>query len=206
MTIKAIIFDMGGVLVRTEDSAPRDRLAAEFGITREELLETVFNSSTSIQAECGKIHQDAHWQAVFARWQVPALRQADFIQTFWSGDRINTDLVEKIRNWKEKYKIGLLSNAWDGSRALVEGQFHFLNVFDVSVFSAEVGIRKPAAEIFHTVLKKLDVLAEEAIFVDDFSANIEGASRVGLRTVHFVTTEQAVQAINIQLHSSPDTA
>lgn len=206
MTIKAIIFDMGGVLVRTEDSTPRDRLAAELGITREELLETVFNSSTSLQAEYGKIHQDAHWQAVFAHWQVPASRQADFIQTFWSGDRFNLDLFEKICAWKEKYKIGLLSNAWDGTRALVEEQFHFLNVFDVSIFSAEVGIRKPAAEIFYTVLKKLDVLAEEAIFVDDFSANIEGASQVGLRTVQFVTTEQAVQAIHTLLHSSPDTA
>ena len=42
MTIKALYFDLGGVILRTEDKTPRTQLAAEFGLTYNEMDKVVF--------------------------------------------------------------------------------------------------------------------------------------------------------------------
>jgi HAD superfamily hydrolase (TIGR01509 family) len=58
-------------------------------------------------------------------------------------------------------------------------------VFDVSYFSAEVGLRKPDPRFFQLILDDLGVKAGEALFVDDFKENIIGAQEMGIRTVWF---------------------
>ena len=64
MTIRAVFFDLGGVIVRTEFQAPRERLADRVGMTYEELVKAVFESRTSREASIGKISEDDHWKAV----------------------------------------------------------------------------------------------------------------------------------------------
>ncbi len=51
--IKAVIFDMGGVLLRTEDLTPRARLAAQLGVTLRELEHLVFSSESSMKKHIG---------------------------------------------------------------------------------------------------------------------------------------------------------
>ena len=50
MPIRAVIFDFGGVLVRTEDRTPRAQLAARLGLTYDELSALVFDSESAFQA------------------------------------------------------------------------------------------------------------------------------------------------------------
>ena len=57
--------------------------------------------------------------------------------------------------------------------------------FDAVVISCEVGLTKPGAPIFRLCLERLGLPAGAALFVDDRADNIEGAARVGLRTLHF---------------------
>ena len=59
--IKAVIFDMGGVLLRTHDLEPRTKLASRFGLSRLELEALVFQSPSSIEAEKGLISEEDHW-------------------------------------------------------------------------------------------------------------------------------------------------
>ena len=63
-TIKALIWDMGGVLLRTEDGIPRKRLAGRLGTTRRALEELVFGSPSAKQAMRGEIAVEEHWAAV----------------------------------------------------------------------------------------------------------------------------------------------
>src|SRR3989304_4176284 len=64
MSIRAVIFDLGGVLVRTKDPAPRARLAARLGMSPAELSRIIFDEESARQATLGAITTQDHWETV----------------------------------------------------------------------------------------------------------------------------------------------
>ncbi len=191
MAIKAVIFDMGGVLLRTMDVTPREKLAEHFGISRHDLEMIVFASQTSLLAETGAIREVDHWKSVFECLKVPPEDQAEFQRKFWSKDQADYDLLEFINGLRENYRTGLLSNAWDGIRPAMQARFpRMLEVFDIIVFSAEVGMRKPDPRYYQWILDQLGVTAPEAIFVDDWQPNVDAARELGIKAIQFISPEQ----------------
>ncbi len=195
MAIKAVIFDMGGVLLRTVDGNPRKQLAGQLGITREELEQIVFASPSAHQAEIGAIDETVHWDWVRQYFQLKSEELPGFQEAFWGGDRMDSALLDFIRELRPAYRTGLLSNAWNGARKSVAARFGGLDVFDVAVFSAEVGMRKPDPRFFQWMFDRLQVSPAEAIFVDDFIENIQAAQQLGIHTVHFRSAQQAKQDV-----------
>jgi len=203
--IIAIIWDMGGVLMRTENRQPRNELAQSAGISYEELDQIVFASASSLQAEIGAIWDEEHWLNVASVLGLSSAVLPQFIEKFWSGDELDLQLLGWISSLKNQYKIGLLSNAWKGTRATLLSRYpQFLDPFHTAIFSAEVGIRKPAAQIFSLILDKLNVEADKALFVDDFAANIIGARAAGLQAVQFKNREQVIKDISALLQGEQD--
>jgi epoxide hydrolase-like predicted phosphatase len=193
--IKAVIFDMGGVILRTEAASARTELAKKFGMTRLELENVVFQSPESQKAELGEYTREEHWNNIARLLNFPREDQPEFQRMYWDGDREDVELVAFIRGLRKQYKTGMLSNAWHGALEQVARDHHFLSAFDVVIFSAEVHLRKPDPRIFHLMLARLGVKAGEAVFVDDFMANIEGAKTLGLKTVHFKSREGAIREL-----------
>jgi len=194
-SIRAVIWDMGGVLVRTENQAPREHLAQRYGITLKDLYGLVFDSEAAIQATVGQVPEEAVWQNVAATLHLDANELAAFMQEFWAGDNLDAGLYQFVKDLHVNYKVGLLSNAWSGARLALDSRYHMLGVFDVTIFSAEVGLVKPDPRIFQLVLGRLGVEASQAIFVDDFPANIEAARALGIHAVSFNNSLQARQDI-----------
>ena len=198
--IQAIIWDMGGVLLRTENRQPRNELAQSVDISYKELDQLVFASASALQAEIGAIEDKEHWQNVASVLSLSSTDLPQFIENFWSGDELDLQLLGWISSLRNQHKIGLLSNAWKGTRATLLTKYpQFLDPFHAAIFSAEVGIRKPAAQIFALILEKLNVEADKALFVDDFAANIDGAHAAGLQVVQFLNREQVIKEISTLL-------
>jgi glucose-1-phosphatase len=193
--IRAVIFDMGGVILRTEDLSSRTALAKKFGLTRRELEAIIFQSPESIQAEMGEFTRKEHWLNMARLLKFPPEELEEFQRAYWEGDREDEELVAYIRSLRGKYKIGMLSNAWKGALDQVARDHHFISAFDAVIFSADVHLRKPDPRIYHLMIARLGVKANEAVFVDDFKDNIEGAKAVGLRTVHFKWREDAIRQL-----------
>ena len=189
MMIKAIIWDLGGVLVRTEDWTPREKLATEFGLTRVELEKKMFDSEGGKQGMLGLTSGDEHWQKLGDSF---GLDREILVERFFEGDRLDDKLISAIRFLKNHFKIGLLSNAFSNLRPLLEDDWKIIDVFDEVIISAEVGLVKPDPAIYQLAMKGLDIQAEEAIFVDDFSHNIEAAKQLGIHGVQFESREQAI--------------
>jgi epoxide hydrolase-like predicted phosphatase len=195
MPIKSVIWDLGGVILRTEDPAPRQELADRLGMTRSDLEELVFHSPSGMRAQHGEISVEEHWENVriilqLSVQEMPAVRQA-----FWDGDRIDLDLLADIRSLQSQYKIGLLSNAFSDLRRVITEEWKFADIFEEMVISSEVGVMKPDARIYHLVLERLGVLASQAVFIDDFQRNVDGARAVGIPTIHFQNRGQAWQEL-----------
>jgi epoxide hydrolase-like predicted phosphatase len=163
----------------------------------EDLVRLVFESETSRTASIGAISEAEHWQMVARKLKRPT--EADALRDeFFAGDVIDRGLVDFIRLLRPRWKTGLISNAWSGLRAyLVEKKFD--DAFDSLVISAEAGMMKPKAEIYQLALEKLNVRAEEALFVDDFIENVEGARAVGMSAIHFKDPQQAIVEVKKHL-------
>ncbi|HUC01448.1 MAG TPA: HAD family phosphatase [Candidatus Paceibacterota bacterium] len=98
---------------------------------------------------------------------------------------INTKVIDIIKTLKERYKIGLLSDASATLLRRILGENGLIKYFDAIVISSEVGHTKPSAEIFRAVLTTLDVEPQKAIFIDDGASNIRGAEAVGIKGILF---------------------
>jgi epoxide hydrolase-like predicted phosphatase len=185
LTIRAVIFDFGGVLLRTEDQYPRQQLAARLGLPKEKLYYQIFESESARQAMVGKLSAEAHWEAVRLALGIEEDVFSAARTEFWAGDRLDQDLIEYVRCLRPRYKTALLSNAWDDLRGYIQSTWDIGDVFDEMVISAEVGVAKPDSRIYRVALDRLGVLPGEVVFVDDFIENIESARELGLKTVHF---------------------
>jgi putative hydrolase of the HAD superfamily len=198
--IRAIFFDFGGVLMRTEYQAPREYLAERLNMEYDDLVRLVFDSEVSRQASLGRATVDEHWSAVMKRINRPPSEAKLIRDEFFAGDVLDRTFVDLIRSLRQsgKYKTGLISNAWNDLRGYLEKE-KISDAFDTMVISAEVGVMKPEAKIFQIALDQLKVRPREALLVDDFEVNIEGCQKVGMQGLLFQDAETDIEKIRALL-------
>jgi putative hydrolase of the HAD superfamily len=201
MAIQAVIWDIGGVLARTVDRQPRHQLAARFGMSYEQLEGLIWGGERGHMAQRGEIPAEVQW-----RWAAVQLglseSQAEVLrQEFFSGDVMDDELVEYIRQLHSRYKTGIISNAMSDTRSLAFGKWGFKDVFDSLVFSAQAGVMKPDPRIFQLSLHELDVAPQAAVFIDDYIDNVRGAEAVGMQGIHFHSPDQVKAELEPLLNS-----
>jgi len=192
MVVKAVVFDFGGVLMRTEDRKPRSQLAEHLGMTYDELSALIFNSPSAIQATKGEITAEEHWKEVQRSLALTELEFEDVRSDFWAGDILDQDLVNFLRTLRSKYRTGLLSNAWDDLRQMIEEVWHIDDAFDRLIISAEIGVAKPDPGIYQTTTTQLEVEPAQTVFVDDYPQNIDGARAAGMKAIQFRSPGQVL--------------
>ena len=190
--ILAVIFDFGGVLVRMVDDRPRIKLAEQLGVPLSRMDELVFFSDTAAMASKGEISVRMHWEAVREGLGIPPEDMAGFLEQYWSADDVNWQLLDYIRGLRPRYKVGLLSNAWDDLRQTMHTRWDIDGLFDEMIISAEVGMVKPDPRVFHLAVEKLGVQPAETVFIDDMLVNVEAARQEGLSGIHFQDTQQTL--------------
>jgi HAD superfamily hydrolase (TIGR01509 family) len=181
--IKAIIFDIGGVLLRTHNHAPRRELEAEYGLEHGEVERLVFNSEMATKAQSGAISDEELWQWLAEQLALSTAGLDDFRERFWAGDVLDDDLVAYIRRLKPLYQTAILSNASDYPHHGLTRSI--ADAFDLIVWSADEKVMKPDKSIYQRTLARLDREAEEAVFVDDNAANVAAARDIGMHAVHY---------------------
>ncbi len=181
--IKAVIFDVGGVLIRTRDQSGRAEWEERLGLPPGGCEATVLNSEVGYKAQRGEITTDALWQ-----WVGEHLALGDGLETFrrdfWRGDYLDDSLVELIKSLRPNYQLAIISNANDTLLELLESH-GLTSHFDLIVGSAYEGVMKPDREIYERTLRRLGRLPEEAVFIDDAPANVRAARDVGMRAILF---------------------
>lgn len=183
--IRALIFDVGGVLVRTEDRSRRAALERALGLAPGQADEIVFNSAMGQAAQRGEVTSAALWAWVEEELQLDAAGLAHFRQEFWGGDRVNDALVALIRSLRPGYQTAIISNFMDDLRRSLHEEYPIADAFDLIVISAEEKVMKPDPRIFLRAAEQLGRRPEECVFVDDFAHNVEGARAVGMQAIHY---------------------
>lgn len=184
-TIKALVFDYGGVLMRTVDPTARRELEQQFNLDRGQAEELVYGNPRWDDVQQGRMESGAFWADVGARLGLDAGEVQMFRRGFFSGDRLDRELMDLIRHLRRQgYRTALLSNAPAGLNQRLHG-LGIADAFDVVVISGAEGVVKPEPEIYQHMLDRLGVAARQTVFIDDMRVNVEAARRVGLHALRF---------------------
>lgn len=181
--IKSIIFDWGGVLIEQPTKKLIPIFADYFSVPEEEFEKTYLKHKDVFQK--GIISEEQYWTNLCDDLNIDksvqsSLWKMTFKQVYEEKSKV-FELANLLK--KKHFKIGFLSNTEPPSRDFFFKQDYKL--FDQVVFSCEEGIRKPDRIIYEIILKKLETLPGESIFIDDKKENIIGAKNVGMHAIQF---------------------
>lgn len=201
--IKAIIWDMGGVLIQEINLTVGNTQIPEIGMSTGEFAKMVFYHPLTPKLFIGEESPEKLWDVIGNELNISNDTAQTLGRNFWGEPIWNYDLLAYIATLKDQYKLGVLSDAWITTRETVQKEINE-NLFDVIMFSAEEGLRKPDPKIYQRLLSRLQVTAEEAIFVDDRIINVRGAEKVGIHGIHFTSDIDIKNQID-QITTNPKT-
>jgi 2-haloacid dehalogenase len=196
MQIKAIIFDLGNVLIDWNPSYVFDKLIDDEE-KKKHFFEHICTPEWNEEQDGGRSLKTGTEELVarHPEWK-------EYIEAFYGrweemlGGPIH-DTVEIFRELKEtgRYKLYALTN-WSAELFPVAlKRYEFLHWFDGRVVSGEEKMRKPFPEFYQLTLDRFNLRAEETLFIDDNLRNIEAAKKIGLQCIRFHSPEQLRQEL-----------
>jgi epoxide hydrolase-like predicted phosphatase len=203
VSIRAIILDVGGVILLEKDHTRRFVWEARLGLPKGQLTRLVVDSEPAAHAASGQVAEREVWQAVGRTLGLEDAQILELQRDFWSSEELDPTLVPFIRSLRPQYKIGLLSNAWSDARSIHNDRFKFDAWVDMAIYSAEVGILKPDPRIYQLALSQSKVQADECVFVDDKIVNVRAAQALGMNGVQHESAQQTINALKGYLRIQP---
>jgi epoxide hydrolase-like predicted phosphatase len=200
MTIKAILLDVGGVILHEKDHTKRYEWEARLGLSQGELTRLVLDSEPAAHAASGQVTEREVWRAVGRRLGLVDAQILELQRDFWSSEQLDLVFVGFLQSLRPRYKIGILSNAWSEARTFHNARFGFSTWVDAAVYSAEVKLLKPDPRIYRLALAQLNLPAETCVFVDDKLVNVQAAQTLGMSGVWYRETRQAIDDIKACLN------
>jgi len=190
---KAVIFDMGGVILPSPFAAAY-KWEARNKYERGSIFSAIkYGGSTGAWArlERGELTLEQFYRpfaeevsALLKDKTITAETIEEFMNNLISGlNKTDQDMMEAIESLKDQgIKLAVLTNNW---KSVKSGHLLFdgLGLFDQVVESCVVGMRKPESGIYKHTLDKLGVAGEEAVFLDDIAGNLTPAEKLGITTI-----------------------
>ena len=199
MTIETIIFDFGDVLYLTPDINWINRWKKVFSMKDDPEISALLdnpNESELMNEIClGHVSEDTMWQLMAEKWHIGADLLQRFRRKVLSKRMLNRPMVRLLADLHERYQTGILSNAGDQTRSLMEDVFGLHKIVEDIVISAEEGVIKPDPAIYKIALKRLNATPEKSLFLDDYLPNVLAARELGMTAVQFVDNQQAANDI-----------
>lgn len=187
---RAIIFDIGRVLIRVNVSLATAGLAQDVTLAPEDIWSALQKDPLWIDWQEGRV-SPRDWHLHLARRLGGKLSFEQFVQV-WNRaldpQTIQDDAF--LQRLSKRYRLAVLSNTDPLHVAHMENTYQFLGYFTVRIYSCRVGASKPNPIIYKEALRACKVRSEEAIYIDDVGAYAEAAERLGMKGIIFKSPEQ----------------
>lgn len=188
--LRAIIFDIGRVLVRVDVARAMQGLAS--------------GSTLSPAESWSAIEKDPSWPA----WQEGRMAPRDWYLhlTKRLGGSLTFEQFTEVWNraldpipihedaflekLSKRYRLALLSNTDPLHVRHLEATYTFFSFFPTRIYSCSLGASKPNPLIYSADLRALKVRAGEALYIDDIAAYVEAAQRLGMSAIQFQSPAQ----------------
>ena len=198
MTIKTIIFDLGGVLIDWNpeylylDIFEGDRV--KMNAFFEQVCTMDWNENQDAGYPLSKATEDRI--ALFPEYET-------LIKIYYGrweemlGEAItgSVQILKKLIN-DPKFRVVALTNWSAETFPIALKRFDFLHWFEGIVVSGTEKTRKPYPEIYQITLDRFNIAPSETLFIDDNLRNIKGAEAIGINGIHFSTPEKLIIDLN----------
>ena len=202
--IKALIFDVGGVLRLgnySEKPVRGHRTMEVHNSIAKKLNKTIdayFDSIDTAYTDSivGRISEKKALKTMAVNLETtPKKLTSLYIKTYKKYYHLNKDLIRYVfKKKKQDLKIAILSDQWYLSKKALFSK-DFYNKFDETIVSCDVGLRKPDKKIYELTLKKLKLKPAQTIFIDNRDFNLIPPKKLGMKTVLFKNNKQAIREI-----------
>ena len=193
-TIAAILFDLGGVLVRLRGH----RVLLDYlpeSMTSEELLNRWLHSPAVRDFEAGRIPLPDFCHDILSDLGLNMDEKA-FLDVFGSFlDEPYPDVSAVLPDLSRRFVTGVLSNTSDPHWQTAVNMLPELLSVRHLFLSYRMGLLKPDEAMFTEVLRLLQLSAEQVLYFDDHPANVEAARRMGIQAVRVDGFGEAVEAM-----------
>jgi len=203
--VKAILWDFGGVIT----SSPFDafnRFESENGIPQDFIRGiNAMNPTTNAwaQFESNQISIEA-FDKLFEEESKSAGHAiaGHKVLLLLAGD-VRPEMVRALKICKTGFKIGCITNNVKSDKGTAIPQtsdkakqmLEIMELFDVVVESSIERVRKPNPKIYQIALERMNVKAEECVFLDDLGINLKPAKALGMKTIKVLNVKQALQEL-----------
>jgi HAD superfamily hydrolase (TIGR01509 family) len=189
--LRAIVFDIGGVLVRIDVGRAMADLAAGLSLSPSELWTAMQNDPRWPDWQEGRI-SPRDWYLHLTR-RLGATLTFEQFTTAWNRaldpEPVQDDALFKTLS--KTYRLALLSNTDPIHVAQLESTYGFVRFFPASarVYSCVVGASKPSPLLYLEALRACKVQARQAAYVDDVLPYVEAARNLGMAGIHYQSRE-----------------
>ncbi len=193
--IKAVIWDWGGVCCSGGEHFSCKRMLDFTALTPDQMSER--SRDLEYKLYLGEIGEQEFWNSVISRFK---MQQDNFTveelrQGYYDSYTVYDEVLELIRKTRYGFTHALLSNMGADMSGRIRIEHGANALFNPILFSHEIGIRKPDPKAFLLMLERLNLTAEQTLFIDDIQRNIEAATKLGINTIWFEDRESGVNKV-----------
>ena|SRR3989338_2882451 len=193
--IKAIMFDMGNVLIFFDARLSSKAFSEAVGASEDKIWEAFFVSDLERAYTRGEISSEDFYRRVSEHFP-QKIEFATFAKLWNEIFTENTEMVDLVKKLKKHYPLYLISNTNDLHFEYVKSTFEVVKYFDRCFPSHLVGHRKPDQAMFDHVLREIKLRPEDTVFIDDVSDFVDAAKKAGIHGVQFTSRK----ALEKELH------
>jgi putative hydrolase of the HAD superfamily len=200
LTIRAALFDFGGVLLTSPFEA-FSRYERSRGLP-DGAIRTI-NSTNPDDNAWAYLERGAMTLDEFARAFEVEAQALGFeldgheVLALLAGD-LRPAMVEAVRRCQQRLKTAMLTNNFVVAGDVVDRSdpmSEVLALFDVIVESSKAGVRKPDPAFYELACELLEIDPTEAVFLDDLGVNLKPARALGMTTIKVEDPTDAIKAL-----------
>jgi glucose-1-phosphatase len=190
--LRAVIFDIGRVLVGVDASRAMTGLAAGLPLSPKELWAALENDPNWPDWQEGRMSP--------RDWHLHLTRRLGITLTFEQFTTVWNLALEPeplqgnafLEGLSKTYRLALLSNTDPIHVTHMEASYHFFRFFPVRIYSCVVGARKPNPFVYLEALRGCKTQSNEAVYIDDFLEYVEAARGLGMAGIHYQSSPEAL--------------
>jgi glucose-1-phosphatase len=189
---RAVIFDIGRVLVRLDIAGAMGGLAGTVSLTPQETWAAIEHDPRWRDWQEGRM-SPRDWQLHICRRLGVNLTFEQF-SDIWNRVLDPTPLLDGsfLEGLSKRYCLAVLSNTDPIHVAELERRFDFFRFFKHRIYSCVVGASKPSPLIFRAALQACKTTADNAIYIDDIPSYVEAARQLGMTGIVFQSRDQLI--------------
>jgi glucose-1-phosphatase len=193
--LRAVIFDIGRVLIRIDVARAMTGLAAGLSLSPEEIWRAIENDPRWADWQEGRMTA-RDWHLHLSRRLGTTSRFEQFTEV-WNRvlDPKPMQETSLFARLSENYRLALLSNTDPIHVAHMEATYEFFRFFPARVYSCSVGASKPSPIVYLEALRGAKVQSNEAVYIDDILAYVEAARSLGMAGIHYQSKEGLIQGL-----------